>query len=87
MDLFVDALLIREVALMPLFYSLYLSWSDLLVGSVLALSGLVIGTYCALLRQRQRQAEADYYGLLNTVHDGIWTIDTQVLTNYINQHL
>ncbi len=72
---------------MPLFYSLYLSWSDLLVGSVLALSGLVIGTYCALLRQRQRQAEADYYGLLNTVHDGIWTIDTQGRTTYVNQRL
>ncbi len=49
--------------------SYFLSWSNLLLCSGLALCTLVLTWYCASLRQRQRQIEADYQCLLNTAND------------------
>jgi hypothetical protein len=60
----------------------------LLLWSGLALCLLIIvGTYCALLLQRQRQVEADYQRLLNTANEGIWIIDAAGQTTYVNQRL
>src|SRR5919199_728244 len=54
---------------------------------VSVLIALLIGLQNLSLRQRQRQAEADYHSLLNTANEGIWIIDAQGRTNYVNQPL
>lgn len=58
-----------------------------MVTVVLALCTLVISTYCVWLHQHQQQAEADYHNLLNTANEGIWVVDAQGRTTYVNQRL
>jgi PAS domain S-box-containing protein len=69
------------------FNALNLSGSELLLCIVLILGVLVIGTYRAWVLQRQRQVEADYQCLLNTANEGIWTVDVEGRTTYLNQRL
>jgi hypothetical protein len=59
----------------------------LMINVVLAICTIVISTYCVWLYQRQKQAEADYHNLLNTANEGIWVVNAEGRTTYVNQRL
>ncbi len=59
----------------------------MMVTVVLVLCIIVISTYCVWLRQRQQQAEADYQNLLSIANEGIWIVDAEGRTTYVNQRL
>lgn len=82
---------------LPLTYSLAIAPDDVLQLGLLMLEAVVIISLIVALHSKQRRAqdsavklrasEQRYNRIIDTAYQGIWTIDAEARTNYVNQRI